>query len=258
MTAALAVSRPAKRRQLPDSTRHHIDVPTLGRFALQSVGNTSYTTGLDVYFQPAHARDCLRTIARFTVTLDALFHPVWHEVACRAPDSTSDAAADVATLREWGLRLAKDLPNRDPIGYMFHLGDAIARELRDLRWTHHHYEDSITSLQRHIAKSPAAAPEAIARWRDRTSELEADLFWLTATYQPRADGLRQVDRAIHAWAERARNHAAETIVDVIANALASARASLPIHSRAPIAFSRLDNFSGEPSVSRRNPGGAAL
>ena len=118
-------------RELPSVLDEDLaTVPGVGTYACENVGNTSYTTGLFIYFHPEGEEESLRGHLdyRAFITGDFKFdwkrgiaYPSYYEKSAQEEGWTSEviAAADPIVRR---------MPEADPVGWMFQFIGAIEME----------------------------------------------------------------------------------------------------------------------------------
>ena len=147
----------------PIHARNHTVMPGIGKIHTHSVGNTSYTTGLDHYFLAEGAEKPVTGSVRFSAFVDDAGEIAWRFVHAEGPEARKRGwkeprlteatqvdfpAEAIVEMR----RLSETLQERDQTGWFFHALGAVDMELRDRVGKQDEIARAIQTLEGLLAK----------------------------------------------------------------------------------------------------------
>lgn len=221
----------------PIHARNHTVMPGVGKIHTHSVGNTSYTTGLDHYFLAEGAEKRVAGSVRFSAFVDETGRIAWRFVHVEGPEArrigwkgprpteqtqTDFPAAAIAEMR----RLCETLQERDQTGWFFHALGAVDMELRDRVGKQDEIQRAVDTLARLLADPnepkkhfvtaeqagadkgfhrPATTEEKTERradWTGRLANRRAALAVLTAEQADRVALLTRLRDTLRDWSGR--------------------------------------------------------
>jgi hypothetical protein len=140
------------------------------RIVLESVGNTSYTTGVYVYVHRDGAEEAERGYLSFSAAFDAEGRFFWRRNAIRGLHGPDIEDADILAAVE---RQLAQWSERDPVRWMFHAHGAIHQELDPYTRKRRETEEAVADLEAAKAGKPNWR-----RYADYTPEqLDRALAW---------------------------------------------------------------------------------
>lgn len=233
-------SPPSRRlRELPfvgRNPRQYIEIPGVGTFVAQSVGNCNHTTGLDIYFHGEGQAEAAPGVSRYQMAITPEGKTVWNRnphpnrhLGAATPQSPDGFGETVET---HALRLAEALPQRDPSSYMFHCLGAVERELeqyqskeRSLRETIQHLNTLLNDpraphpytspTRERITFSPKEREARRALWTHNLAHSTKQLQKHEETHGARVALLAGLRKHLRTWFDRVDNAKYEDVLSVL-------------------------------------------